>query len=90
MYTPHFVRIQNAGGRYQALVAGIAMAGVGYGGFYAQRRARAYLDELGREELRRREREIRQKQQERRKQADRDSSSNSGSSPAERFQRQQR
>lgn len=45
------------GGRYQALVAGITMAGVGYGGFYAHRRARAYLDELGREELRRREQE---------------------------------
>ncbi|CAM9778151.1 unnamed protein product [Ectocarpus sp. 6 AP-2014] len=43
------------GGRYQALVAGLAMAGVGYGGFYAHRRARAYLDELGQEELRRRE-----------------------------------
>lgn len=31
------------------------MTGVGYGGFYAHRRARAYLDELGQEELRRRE-----------------------------------
>eukprot|EP00903_Cladosiphon_okamuranus_P006082 g5992.t1 len=67
------------GGRYQALVAGIAMAGVGYGGFYAHRRARAYLDALGREELRRRERESSEKQQRRRKQTGRDS----GSSPAE-------
>ncbi|CAM9862068.1 unnamed protein product [Scytosiphon promiscuus] len=43
------------GGRYRAVVAGITMAGVGYGGFYAHRRARAYLDALGQEELRKRE-----------------------------------
>eukprot|EP00752_Nemacystus_decipiens_P007575 g6768.t1 len=80
------------GGRYQALVAGIAMAGVGYGGFYAHRRARAYLDELGREELRRRERESRERREKRqkRKQADRDSSNSGGGNAAERFQRQPR
>lgn len=40
-----------SGGRFQAIVASIALAGVGYGGFYAHRRARSYLDGLGQKRL---------------------------------------
>ncbi|CAN0192928.1 unnamed protein product [Ascophyllum nodosum] len=48
------------GGRYQALVAGVTMAGVGVGGFYAHQSGSAYLEELGQKRLReRREREAR-------------------------------
>ncbi|CAM9825992.1 unnamed protein product [Pylaiella littoralis] len=58
------------GGRYQAVVAGITMAAVGYGGFYAHRRARAFLDELGQEELRKREQERKQQLNKRTRLAD--------------------
>ncbi|CAM9168189.1 unnamed protein product [Sphacelaria rigidula] len=42
------------GGRFKAVVSGVAMAGLGYGSFYANRYAQSYVKEQGQERLRER------------------------------------
>lgn len=42
------------GGRFKAVVSGVAMAGLGYGSFYANRYAQSYVKERGQERLRER------------------------------------
>ena len=60
LFAPNNTHLTHSGGRYQALVAGVTMAGVGVGGFYAHQSGSAYLEELGQKRLReRREREAR-------------------------------
>lgn len=42
------------GGRFKAVVSGVAMAGLGYGSFYANRYAQSYVKEQGQQRLRER------------------------------------